>query len=326
MPSRMPSLPAPAQPHGGSLRQVARTSERHSEEGCGGLAQGAIAETRLPIRWQSVRPGCKVSIALGRPERPGAEGAVLGVVHMGVPKIRTVATSLALVGAATLTAAATAAPAQSAASAPPVVVSISNTRVVTMPTTIQPGVNTFKVTTANKRGSAFQLAQAAAGYTRRRRRPRHREGSRRRERQGDQALRGQRHAARRDGGHQGQGRQARRRPRRRGLLGAGHQHQRPRRSSSQFTVAGADTGNVMPEADATLKAVQDTTWANKPESIPNKGLLRFKNAASQNHFIVHGQAQEGQDLQGLQGRGSPPTGSCGSAAGQLRASAWTAAS
>ena len=43
--------------------------------------------------------------------------------------------------------------------------SISNTRVVTMPTTIQPGVNTFKVTTANKRGSAFQLAQAAAGYT-----------------------------------------------------------------------------------------------------------------------------------------------------------------
>src|SRR4051812_18667034 len=84
---------------------------------------------------------------------------------MRVPQIQAAATSLALLGAATLTAVVTAAPAQSAASTPPVAVSISNTRVVTMPTTIQPGVSTFKVTTANKRGSAFQLVQAAAGYS-----------------------------------------------------------------------------------------------------------------------------------------------------------------
>ena len=61
-----------------------------------------------------------------------------------------------------------------------------------------------------------------------------------------------------------------------------------------FTVAGADTGNVMPEADATIKAVQDAKWAGKPESIPNKGLMRFKNAASQNHFIVMAKLKKGK--------------------------------
>ena len=49
----------------------------------------------------------------------------------------------------------------------------------------------------------------------------------------------------------------------------------------------------MPEADAKLKAVQDTTWAHKPESIPNKGMMRFKNAASQNHFIVMAKLKKG---------------------------------
>ena len=60
-----------------------------------------------------------------------------------------------------------------------------------------------------------------------------------------------------------------------------------------FTVAGADTGNVAPEADAKLKAIQDTTWARNPESIPNKGLMTFKNAASQNHFIIMAKLKKG---------------------------------
>ena len=84
---------------------------------------------------------------------------------MGVPSVGAAASSLALIAAATLTATVTAAPAQSAASTPPVPVSISAKRVVTMPTTVQPGVNTFKVITANKGGSAFQLVQTAAGYS-----------------------------------------------------------------------------------------------------------------------------------------------------------------
>ena len=228
----MPTLPTPvnatAEVCGRKLERASATAE----EGCGGLAQAAIVETRLPFVGKAFTSDARYATHSGarngRARRCSNEGD-----NMGVPKIRAVATSLALVGAATLTAAATAAPAQSAASTPPVAVSISNTRVVTMPTTIQPGVNTFKVTTANKRGSYFQLAQAAAGYTAADAVPRHREGARRRERQGDQALRGQRHAARRDVRHQGQGRQARRRPRPRGLLGAGHQHQRDPGSSSR---------------------------------------------------------------------------------------------
>jgi hypothetical protein len=211
---------------------------------------------------------------------------------MGVPKIRAVATSLALIGAATLTAAATAAPAQSAASVPPVAVSISNTRVVTMPTTIQPGVNTFRITTANKRGSGFQLAQAAAGYS-----------AADASRDIEKGL---------DGGNV---KAIKRFEANVTLLGGvgvdkgkvgtlavdldlGTYWALDTNTSDagkffEFTVAGADTGNVMPEAGATIKAVQDTTWAKKPESIPNKGLLRFKNAASQNHFIAMAKLKKG---------------------------------
>ena len=205
---------------------------------------------------------------------------------MRVPKIRAVATSLALVGGATLTAVATSAPAQSAASAPPVVVSISNTRVVTMPTTIQPGVNTFKVTTANKRGSAFQLAQPAAGYT------------------PADAVKDINKGL--DGGNVKAIKRFEANVTLFGGMGVTKDHagklvvdlapgdywaidtnaDDDPGKFFEFTVAGLDTGNVMPEADATLKAVQDTTWAKKPESIPNKGLLTFKNASSQNHFII----------------------------------------
>ena len=212
---------------------------------------------------------------------------------MGVPKIRAVLTSLALVGAATLTTAATAGPAQSAAaSAPPVAVSITNTRVVTMPTTIQPGVNTFTVTTANKRGSSFQLVQAAAGYS-----------AADAARDIEKGL---------DGGNV----KAIKRFEANITLLGGVSVTKDRAGKAvvdlpagdywaldvntndpdkffAFTVAGLDTGNVVPVADATLKAVQDTTWANKPASIPNKGWMTFKNAASQNHFIVMAKLKKG---------------------------------
>ena len=171
--------------------------------------------------------------------------------------------------------------------------SISAKRVVTMPTTIQPGVNTFKVTTANKRGSGFQLAQAAAGYT-----------AADAARDIEKGL---------DGGNV---KAIKRFEANVTLLGgmtvnkdkagklvvdldpgdywALDTNTNDPEKFFAFTVAGVDTGNVMPEADATLKAVQDTTWANKPESIPNKGLLTFKNAASQNHFIEMAKLKKGK--------------------------------
>jgi hypothetical protein len=215
---------------------------------------------------------------------------------MGVPQIRAAATSLALLAAATLTAMVTAAPAESAASAPPVAVSISNTRVVTMPTTIQPGVNTFKVTTANKRGSAFQLVQAAAGYS-----------AADAARDIEKGL---------DGGNV---KAIKRFEANVTLFGgmavskgtpgklvvdldAGDYWALDTNTNDPdkffpFTVAGVETGNVMPAAGATIKAVQDTTWANKPASIPNKGLMTFKNKASQNHFIVMVKLKKGMTYQ-----------------------------
>jgi hypothetical protein len=214
---------------------------------------------------------------------------------MGIPQFRAASMSLVLVGAATLTAV-TASSAQSVASTPPVAVSISNTRVVTMPTTIQPGVTTFKVTTANKRGSAFQLAQAAAGYS-----------AADAARDIEKGL---------DGGNV----QAIKRFEANVTLFGGMAVSKgtpgklvvdleagdywaldtntndPDKFFS-FSVAGVDTGNVMPEAGATIRAVQDTTWAKNPASIPNKGLMKFQNKSSQNHFIVMIKLKKGKTYQ-----------------------------
>jgi hypothetical protein len=202
---------------------------------------------------------------------------------MGVLQVRAAAACFALV-AAGITTAVAAGPAQSAAATAPVPVSISGTRVLTMPATIQPGVNTFRVTTANKRGSAFQLVQAAPGYT-------------------------TAEAARdiEKGLEHGKIRALKRFEANITLLGGmlvtkervgtlavdldpGTYWALDTNTTDpwkffEFTAAGVDTGNVMPDADATLKARLDTTWANKPASIPHKGLLRFKNTATQNHFI-----------------------------------------
>ena len=63
-----------------------------------------------------------------------------GGIHMAPRKIRAVAMSLALVGAASLSAIAATAPAHADdAATAPVAVSISKNRTVTLPATIQPG-------------------------------------------------------------------------------------------------------------------------------------------------------------------------------------------
>jgi hypothetical protein len=212
---------------------------------------------------------------------------------MGARKIGAVATSLALAGAAALTATGVAAPAQSAETTAPVAVSISNTRVITMPTTLQPGVNTFKVTTANKRGSAFQLAQTTEGYS-----------AADAARDIDKGL---------DGGNV---KAIKRFEANVTLLGgmtvnkgsagklvvdlepgtnywAIDVNTNDPSKFFAFTVAGADTGNALPQAGATIRAIKAKTWAPNPASIPNKGLLRFKNAASNNHFIVLAKLKKG---------------------------------
>ena len=210
---------------------------------------------------------------------------------MGVPRIRAVTTSLALVSAAALTATVTAAPAQSAATAP-VEVSISATRVVTMPTTVQPGVNTFKITTANKRGSSFQLVMPAAGYSAA-------EAARDIEKgldagnvkaikrfEANITLLGGMFVTKGTAGTLAVDLDL-------GTYWALDTNTNDPDKFFAFTVEGADTGNVVPTPAATIKAVKDSKWATKPASIPSKGLLTFKNAASNNHFIAMGKLKKG---------------------------------
>lgn len=212
---------------------------------------------------------------------------------MAPPKIRALLTSLTLVGAVTITAGA-AAPAQSAQATPPIAVSISKTRVITMPTTLQPGVNEFHVTSAAKGGSGFQLAQLAADYT------------------PDEANRDIE-----KGLNQGKLRQLRRLEANVTLLGGVHADDRAdmlvvdlepgnywaldtrtRKAAKffAFSVAGVDTGNVLPAA-AKVKSKNSTQWANNPKSIPNKGMLTFKNFADQNHFLILAKLKKGKTYQ-----------------------------
>ena len=214
---------------------------------------------------------------------------------MAPPKLRALLTSLLLVGATTLTAAASAraVPAQPAAVTAPVVVTIGAHRAVSMPTLVQPGVNEFHITSAAKGGSAFQLALPAADYT-----------TAEAQRDIEKAF------------EQGKMRQLRRFEANVTLLGGVYATDKAAtlvvdldpgtywaldiagqdNKFFAFAVSGVDTGNVMPSAP-TLKAKQATTWARSPKSIPNKGLLTFKNASSNNHFIELAQLKKGKTYQ-----------------------------
>lgn len=161
-------------------------------------------------------------------------------------------------------------------------VSITAAHNVVMPTTIQPGVNQFRVTTEAKQ-SGFQLVQLAAGYTL------------------DQAI------ADIDAGlEKGKLRALKRFEANATLLGgvsvpsgkigkltvnlpAGSYYaadiERNRPSAfTAFTVAGADTGATMP-AGPTLTAVKSTSWAKRPRTISHKGMLTFTNHTDNNHFV-----------------------------------------
>ncbi|RYC12828.1 hypothetical protein [Nocardioides zhouii] len=163
-----------------------------------------------------------------------------------------------------------------------VAVSITAAHNVVMPTTIQPGVNQFRVTTEAK-SSGFQLVQLATGYTL------------------DAAI------ADIDAGlEKGKIPALKRFEANTTLLGgvnvamgkvgkltvslppgsyyaADIERNRPS-AFTAFTVAGADTGATMPDGP-TLRAVKSASWAKNPKSIPRKGTLTFENFSSQNHFV-----------------------------------------
>jgi hypothetical protein len=209
---------------------------------------------------------------------------------MPAPKFRAALASLALVSAAGLSAVAVSAPAQAATA--PVDVHISKGRVVSMPTTIQPGVNTFHIVSANKRGSAFQIVQAADGYT-------PQEASSDIEKGLERGKVGplKRFEANVTllGGVTAQGDAPTSLT---VTLPAGTYWALDTNTNDPakffvFTAAGADTGNVAPSPDVTLKAKGSTKWANSPKSMPKKGTMTFTNAASQNHFIEMARLKKG---------------------------------
>ena len=211
---------------------------------------------------------------------------------MSAPKFRAALTSLALVGAASLSVVAVSAPAEAATA--PVPVSISKKRVVTMPTVVQPGVNTFTVSTKAKR-SDFQLAIPAAGYT------------------AEEAARDIE-----KGLDQGKIKQLKRFEANVTLAGgtaatADHPGtlivtlapgtywaldvgtNDPAKFFA-FTVSGPTPATSLPASDDDQGQGQRRSGPNKPASIPNKGLLTFTNGATQNHFVEMVKLKKGETL------------------------------
>jgi hypothetical protein len=210
---------------------------------------------------------------------------------MSVRTVGALAASLALAARGLVGGAAGAAP-HSAKTAAPVAVSIDDHRNVTMPTTIQPGVNEFHITSAKPSG--FQLVMPVAGYT-------EEEAAADIEAGLDNGKVGsikrfEKHVTLFGG--------ATSTPATAGTLfvdlpaGTYWAADVRRRVTSffTFTVAGADTGAAMPTGDAKLKAVDSTSWAKRPTSMPRKGLLTFTNRADQNHFLVMVKLQRGKTI------------------------------
>lgn len=215
---------------------------------------------------------------------------------MSVQRIAVFGVSVMVLAAGTLTGGTAGAAGPAAAretAAGTVTVSITAAHNVTMPATIQPGVNEFRVTTEAK-SSGFQLVQLAAGYTL------------------DEAIadidagleKGKLKALKRfeasvtlfGGVNVASGKIGKLTVN----LPAGTYYaadiERNRPSAfTAFTVAGADTGATMP-AGSSVKAMDSAKWAKGPKSIAHKGMLTFKNFSDQNHFVALLKLNKGQTV------------------------------
>ena len=214
---------------------------------------------------------------------------------MSVNRIAALGVSV-LLAAGTLTGATAGAAGPAAAretAAAATTVSIGGTRMITMASAVQPGVNEFTVTSAKRSG--FQIISLAAGYT------------------VDQAESDVKRGL--DGGKIGPLKRFEANVTLVGGVGStpdqdGHfwvdlapgsyiaLDTLGRINAAKwfaFTAVGADTGAVMPDG-AGIKAVKSASWSKRPRAIPNKGTLTFKNRASQNHFVILVKMRKGATL------------------------------
>jgi hypothetical protein len=67
------------------------------------------------------------------------------------------------------------------------------------------------------------------------------------------------------------------------------------RRISSFQVGGAPVAGVVHTGNR-VRAIRETTWAGRPRSINHAGLLRFTNAAKDNHFVDLAQLQKGKTM------------------------------
>ncbi len=198
---------------------------------------------------------------------------------------------LAVLGITMATSLSVAVPAEAGATAP-TEVSIDDHRMLTMPETLQPGVNTFHVT--SEKTSSFQLILPAADYTI------------------DEAV-----ADIENGLNKGRVKPFKRFERKVTLYGgvtstpdepatmvvslpAGTYWALDTRTNDAdkfFTVevTGEDTGAAMPDVK-TVRAIGSTEWAKRPRTIPRSGLLGFVNGSTENHFVAISKLKKGKDV------------------------------
>lgn len=216
---------------------------------------------------------------------------------MFVNRIAALAASVMVLTAGALTGSTAGAAGQAAereTAAAAVTVSISSTRMITMPATVQPGVNRFKVTSAKRSG--FQIIRLHEGYTVDEAEADVKAGL---DRGRLKALwRFEANVTLIDGVPSVPGGTARfwvdLAP---GDYIALDTYARTNAAKwFGFTAVGADTGAVMPQGP-TVKAVKSARWSKRPGSIPHKGTLTFKNRSSQNPFLFLVKMKKGATIQ-----------------------------
>jgi hypothetical protein len=173
-------------------------------------------------------------------------------------------------------------------------VSISGKRVITMPSTLRPGVHKFVISSV--KGSSFQLLRAKAGYTTQKAAHdinaafgKNDLKALKRFEANTQFLGG----VPSDAGGTGTG--WFKVPK--GQVWAVDTNQQVTDPAKfvALTVSGEPTGTAFPSAP-TVTAIKETVWADKPANIPAKGTLKFKNKSVDNHFVAMAKLKKGKTI------------------------------
>ncbi len=220
------------------------------------------------------------------------------------------ALTLALAGSFLTAATTTTAQAASAAKAPTTKVWVTKYHNIEMPARLRPGVHRFAVRTSREAG--FQIIRPHQGYTKR-------EALRDAARMFENVTalrRFERNTVLMGGVNASKGEP--------GILWTrlprGHywvldvNDERPKvRKVHDLRVAGERLRGRLPST-ATIRSVKEASWAARPEAIGNRGILKYRNDSSDNHFVEIAKLAPGKTVadfeewleQLMQGNETPP--------------------